>query len=206
MSEWLKELIAAIGGGSVVLIGLLTIFKSIFLKLFESGIETSFEKNIEKYRNRLSRSTKAYEILLDKEFSYYSSLDPYLAKLVPLIQDLVYYTDFSQQMDEENRKTRYKEKMLEYLEMIPKIKNDVVLYQPYIPNNVFVEVTQLVKLSQDNMTFWHEVANKLFYKQDSSIDTIKAEQISESVLKQIGIIEMEIKRRLLQLSEQESHS
>ena len=206
MPEWLKELIAAIGGGSVVLIGLLTIFKSIFLKLFESGIETSFEKNIEKYRNRLSRSTKAYEILLDKEFSYYSSLDPYLAILVPLIQDLVYYTDFSQQMDEENRKTRYKEKMLEYLEMIPKIKNDVVLYQPYIPNNVFVEVTQLVKLSQDNMTFWHEVANKLFYKQDSSIDTIKAEQISESVLKQIGIIEMEIKRRLLQLSEQESHS
>ncbi len=201
MPEWLKELIAAIGGGSVVLVGLLTIFKNLFIKYFETGIESSFEKNIEKYRNKLSRSTRAYEILLDKEFSYYSSLDPYLAKLVPLIQDLVYYSDCSQQMEEDNRKSRYKEKMLEYLEMIPKIKNDVVLYQPYIPNDIFVEVTQLVKTSQDNIHFWHEIANKLFYEPNASIDTQKAERISESVLKQIGKIEMVIKRRLSQLSE-----
>ena len=201
MPEWLKELIAAIGGGSVVLLGLLTIFKNTFLKFLETGIESSFEKSIEKYRNKLSRSTRAYEILLEKELSYYSSLDQYLAKLVPLIQDLAYYSDYSQPMEKDNRKLRYKEKLLEYLEIIPKIKNDVVLYQPYIPNDVFIEVTQLVKTSQENLTFWDEVANKLFYEPDTLIDTQKAEHISESVLKQIGTIEMVIKRRLSQLSE-----
>ena len=44
MPEWLKDLLVAIGGGSIVLIGILTIFKQLFLKLFETGIETSFEK------------------------------------------------------------------------------------------------------------------------------------------------------------------
>lgn len=62
MPEWLKDLLVAVGGGSVVLVGILTIFKNLFLKLFETGIEASFEKNLEKYKNRLSRSTKAYEI------------------------------------------------------------------------------------------------------------------------------------------------
>ena len=81
MPEWLKDLLVAIGGGSVVLIGILTIFKQLFLKLFETGIEVSFEKNMEKYRNKLSRSTKAYEILLDKELGFYNVLDPYFATL-----------------------------------------------------------------------------------------------------------------------------
>ena len=44
MPEWIKDLLVAIGGGSVVLVGILTIFKNLFLKLFETGIEASFEK------------------------------------------------------------------------------------------------------------------------------------------------------------------
>ena len=48
MQEVLKELIAAVGGGAVVLVGVLTIFKKLFLKLFETGIESTFEKELEK--------------------------------------------------------------------------------------------------------------------------------------------------------------
>ena len=43
MNEWLKSLLAAVGGGTVVLVGVFTIFK----KLFESGMEASFEKSLE---------------------------------------------------------------------------------------------------------------------------------------------------------------
>ena len=71
MPEWIKDLLVAIGGGSVVLIGILTIFKNLFLKLFETSIEASFEKSLEKYRNQLSRSTRAYEILLEREMWFY---------------------------------------------------------------------------------------------------------------------------------------
>ena len=50
MPEWIKDILMAIGGGSVVLIGILTIFKQLFIKSFETGIETVFQKNMEKYR------------------------------------------------------------------------------------------------------------------------------------------------------------
>lgn len=36
MAEWLKSLIVSIGGGTVVLVGILTIFKRLLIKLFES--------------------------------------------------------------------------------------------------------------------------------------------------------------------------
>lgn len=48
MPEWLERLLTAIGGGTVVLVGILTIFKSLIIKLFETGIESSLEKNLEK--------------------------------------------------------------------------------------------------------------------------------------------------------------
>ena len=43
MPEWLKNLLAAAGGGTVVLVGLFTIFKGLLVRFFETGIETSFE-------------------------------------------------------------------------------------------------------------------------------------------------------------------
>ncbi len=91
MPEWFESLLAAIGGGTVVLVGILTIFKGLLVKLFETGIESSFEKNIEKFRNKLERSTRAYEILLDREMRFYEKLEPIVAELVPLEHDLLYY-------------------------------------------------------------------------------------------------------------------
>ena len=52
MPDWLSDLVLAVGGGSVVLIGILTVFKKLFIKFFETGIESSFEKNIEKFKNK----------------------------------------------------------------------------------------------------------------------------------------------------------
>ena len=82
MPEWLESLLTAIGGGTVVLVGVLTIFKGLLIKLFETGIESSFEKNLEKFRNKLERSTKAYEILLEREMRFYEKLEPITAELV----------------------------------------------------------------------------------------------------------------------------
>ena len=88
MQEVLKELIAAVGGGAVVLVGVLTIFKKLFLKLFETGIESTFEKELEKYRNKLSRADRAFEILLNREMHYYEKIKPIFAEIVPLEHDL----------------------------------------------------------------------------------------------------------------------
>ena len=46
MYQWLKELLIAISGGSIVLVGMLTILKGLFVKFFTNVIDSSFgEKN-----------------------------------------------------------------------------------------------------------------------------------------------------------------
>ena len=88
MPEWIKELIIAIGGGATATISILLIVKSLLSKIIDKAIETSFEKSTIKFTNKLDRSTKAYEQLLNKEFEFYEKIDPYMATLVPLVQDL----------------------------------------------------------------------------------------------------------------------
>lgn len=196
MPEWLESLLAAVGGGTVVLVGIFTIFKNLLIKLLETGLESTFEKNIEKYRNKLSRSTKAFEVLLEKEFTYYSTLDPHLATLVPLIQDLVYYADMSNEMELGYRQAQYKENFLQYLKMIPEIKNDVVLYQPYIPQDIFEEVSELIGFMQRDLAFWSESGKVIFEEIKEAIDLNQAKMISDQVLLHIAAVEMEIKKRL----------
>lgn len=202
MPEWIKNLLVAIGGGSVVLIGILTIFKQLFLKLFETGIESSFEKHMEKYKNKLSRSTTAYEILLNKELGFYNALDPYFATLVPLVQDLVYDSDMTKEIELSFRQLHYKQNLLKYLEVIPKLKNDIVLYQSYVPTEVFTECSNLVQLLQKDLEYWSTIGKILFEQSSETINHNKAEEISNSILFQISLIESIIKKRLTELSSQ----
>ncbi len=201
MPDWLKELIVAIGGGTVVLIGVLTIFKSLLIKLFETGIESSFEKSIEKFRNQLSRSTRAYEIMLDKEFGYYSALDPYLARLVPLVQDLVYYSNMSEELEPSIREEHFKENLIAFLNMIPEMKNDVVLFQPYIPEQVFIAVSNLIGEMQKDLNFWNDTKNVIFGMTEEKVDLQKAQNIRDTLLLCIASIEIAIKKRLTQLTQ-----
>lgn len=200
MPEWFNDLIIAIGGGTVVLVGALTICKNLLIKFFETGIESSFEKNLEKYRNQLSRSTKAFEILLEKEFNYYSTLDPHLATLAPLVQDLVYYADMSNEMELEYRQRQYKENMKTFLEIIPKMKNESVLFQPYIPNQVWIEVSHLIGSMQRDLSLWNQVGNVIFGEDEKNIDLQRARTICDDILLHIATVETVIKKRLTQLS------
>ena len=123
MPEWLESLLAAIGGGTVVLVGVLTIFKGLLVKLFETGIEASFEKNLEKFKNHLDRSTRAYEILLDREMRFYEKLEPITAELVPLEHDLLYYLKYDEVADRESQCEAFREHFTRYCELIKDLKN-----------------------------------------------------------------------------------
>jgi len=198
--ELLEKFLIAVGGGATALIAVLTVFKSMFLKVFEKTIDTTLEKTIEKYRNKLNRSTIAYELLLKKEFEFYEKIDPNLATLVPLVQDLVYCAIGNEGIDEPAQCEEYKKHFLVYLEMIPKMKNEIVLHQPYIPQNVFATVSVLIGEMQKGLKFWYEVSKSLFGENDNSIDKMKAEEIKDAVLMCVASIEVVIKKRLTELS------
>lgn len=200
MQEWVKELLIAIGGGATVTVALLTVLKSIVSKIVDKAIDTSFEKSTIKLTNKLERTTKAYEILLRKEFDYYEKLDPYMADLVPLVQDLEYWATNAQEGDSHNAKEKYRENMLAYLKMIPEIKNDSVLFQPYIPANVFEAVAVLLNNMQSDLQYLSFVGEVLYEKTDGEIDTNKLKDISDKVLLSVALIEIRVKNRLAELS------
>ena len=200
MPEWVKELLIAIGGGATVTIALLTILKSIVSKIVDKAIDTSFEKSTIKFSNKLERTTKAYEILLKKEFDYYEKVDPYMATLVPLVQDLAHWATKSQEGDPNIAKEKYRELLLKYLKMIPEIKNDSVLFQPYVPVGIFEAVTVLLKNMQADLQFLELEGEILFGKTEGEIDTDKLKEISDKVLMSVALIETRVKNRLTELS------
>lgn len=199
--EMLEKFLIAIGGGTTALIAMLTILKPIFLKVFDKAIDSTFDKNIEKFRNKLSRTTSAYEILLKKEFDFYEKLDPHLATLVPLIQDLVYYAKGDDGIGHSTQCEKYREHLLTYLKMTPDLKNTTILYQPYVPKNVWTTVISLVSEMQKEFEFWEETRKSLFGLIELPINVQKAEEVSSSIVMQIVVVQTKIKNRLTELSE-----
>ncbi len=200
MPEWLKELLISIGGGSIV-VGVFCIgLKTVILKIVDKAVDTSFEKSTLKLSNKLERTTKAYEILLKKELDYYEKLDPYLARIIPLVQDLKYNVDKFQNNNDENARDRYRELCLEYIAMIPEIKNYILMFQAYIPENIFEATTVLVKNMQSDLQYLSFVGKVLYGNNDGSVDLKKIEAIIDKVLKSVALVESQIKNRLVELS------
>ena len=200
MPEWLESLLVAIGGGTVVLVGVLTIFKGLLVKLFETGIEASFEKNLEKFKNHLDRSTRAYEMLLDREMRFCEKLEPITAELVPLEHDLLYYLKYDEDADRERQCEAFREHFKRYCELIKDLKNENLIHQSYIPQEVFNAFTSVVKQMQDDMPLWFDMAKFLFAGEYDKIDYGKCETTIDTLLMQLAFAETMVRKRLKQLS------
>lgn len=200
MPEWLESLLAAVGGGAVVLVGMLTIFKGLLVKLLEIGIESSFEKNLEKFKNNLNRSTRAYEMLLDREMRFYEKLEPIGAELVPLEHDLLYYLKYDEQADRERQCEDFREHFKRYCELTRDLKNENLIHQSYIPQEIFNAFTSVVKQMQDDMSLWFDMAKFLFSGEYNKIDYEKCRKTVDILLMKLALAETMVHKRLKQLS------
>lgn len=196
----MKNLLTAIGGGTVVLVGMLTIFKGLLIKLFEAGIESSFEKNIEKFKNKLERSTRAYEILLEREMRFYEKLEPLVAELVPLIHDLRYYLETHEELELEKECEMFRSHFKRYCELIKIFKNENLVHHSYIPQDIFDAFTALVKQMQDDLPWWFNSAKLIFDGKYDHIDCDKGEELVDILLMKLAFAETMVRKRLKQLS------
>lgn len=200
MFEWVKEFIIALGGGTAALILVLTVFKGLFVKFFESGIETSFAKNLERFKNKLERSTRAYEILLDREMRFYENIEPIVAELIPLEHDLLYYLKHHEGAEREKECEAFRESFKQYGELAKTLKNENLIHHTYIPQEVFSAFTAVVKQMQDDAHYWFDMAKLLFAGEYDKIDYDKGKTTVETLLKLLAIAETSVKERLQQLS------
>lgn len=200
MPEWLGGLFTAIGGGTVVLVGILTIFKSLVIKLFETGIESSFEKNLEKFKNNLDRSTRAYEIILDREMRFYKDLEPITAELIPIEHDLLYYLKRNEESDYEKQCEAFKTNFKRHCQLVVELKKSTLIHHSYIPQDVFDAFTSVVKQMQDAMSWWRDMAKLLSIGEYSKIDYKKCERVIDDFLKKLSFAETMVLKRLKELS------
>lgn len=203
MPEWLKSILAAFGGGTVVLVGMMTIFKGLFIKFFESSIESSFEKSIEKFKNKLERSTRAYEILLDREMRFYDHIDPIIAQLILVMRDLEDSLRYDPTSNREEQYNAFRKYFLQYCELLKQLKNEALLHQAYLSTDIFTAVTNVVKLMQDGLLYWRDIAIALSNGEYDKIDSEKNEHLGDELRAQISCVELLIQKRLRQLSGEE---
>lgn len=201
MPEWLKNLLIAIGGGSVVLAGAMTIFKSLFLKFFETGIESSFEKKLEKYRNELMRSTKAYEMLLLHELKFYEKVEIILSEMTTSVQDMGYYLENNDFVSHDVVYKVYVDRLRNYVDHYRSLKNTMITYQPYITSPLCTAITEFGIQTQDDLTFWLEIKNILSDGNCGEADYAKAEKIINDFITMITEIGIIIRDRLTKLSQ-----
>lgn len=203
MPAWIETTLAAIGGGAVVLVGCLTVLKGLFVKLFETGIEASFEKKMEKYKNKLDRSTRAYEILLDREMRFYERTEPIIAELLPLESDFVYCVKPDKGWPRTEQCETLRANIMRYCELLKMLKNEIALHQVYIPNELMLAFTLVVKQMQTDLPFWADIIHAVFEKPDADVDTDKAQATADALLMLIARAEMAVKQRLQELSGEE---
>lgn len=200
MPEVIRDLIIAAGGGATVVIGIFTVFKGLMIKLFEKGIESSFEKSLVKFKNNIERSTRAYDILLNREMRFYEKLEPIIAELVPLEHDLLYYLQDDNNIDRKSQCESSREKFKRYSKLIIDLKNESLIHQSYIPEDVFHAFSSIVNQMQNDLDFWFEGTEHLFAGEYDKIDYNKGEAVINRLLAKLTIAQTLVRSRLEKLS------
>ncbi len=194
MQDWLKEMLELVGGISVVVCTTLVFCKGIFQKYIYTQIEKSAEKELERAKNTFSRSFIAYEILLKKELEYYESIDKIYAEVIVDVQDVGFYSIENQDVKKESICENIKEVSLRLLQAIKDLKNLNLLYQVYVPMEIFDVTGQVVIALQDNCKLMAKTAANVF--EGKECDEEKIKKFIKSVLSQIALSNTLIKTRL----------
>lgn len=197
--ENINELIVGFCGGTISATIILIFLNIIINKTIEKGIDTVFEKNLEKYRNKIQRSTSAFEIILNKELDFYANIDSIISEMIVLIQDLSDVTLNTHNYDNNTRHSKLKEYFMIYLDTIPKLKHLLLLNQSYIPMSISDSATKIVTELQNNMTYFGDIISSLAENQEPTNDINEANNIKDTVLMQIAVLNSEIQKRLKEL-------
>ena len=199
MPEWIKDIIVAVSGGSIALLGILTIFKQLIYKSFETGIETILQKNVEKYRDQLSRSSRAYEMILNKEMDFYEKVDLIFAKLVPLSHSIKRCFDNEEHFESEKNSQCFWMYLQKYSELYDQLKTAILIHQAYIPEEILLSYTALSKTMYDDTILLLELG-KTTFDDGNDVDEKMFQALFDNFWKVLVIPSALVKKRLQNLS------
>ena len=200
MKTFFKDLLIELGGTISIIIACLLFFKNVLKKYIDTIIESSADKSIEKLKNKYSRTLTAYDILLKKEFEYYEKIDCVFADLIVDIQDFKSSTINEFGFDIEKRFDIAKSTGLKLLETIINLKKFSLLYQSYIPDNIFNYSMSIIEELQENCDLISDSLKFLGDKQEDKLNLNAIKDFTSKILLLIANTEVSIKTRLQDLS------
>ena len=200
METFFKDLLIEQGGTISIIIACLLFFKNILKKYIDTIIESSADKSIEKLKNKYSRTLTAYDILLKKEFEYYEKIDCIFADLIVDIQDFKSSTINEFGFDIKKRFDIAKSTGLKLLETIINLKKFSLLYQSYIPDNIFDYSMSIIGELQENCDLISDSLKLLGDKQEDKLNLNAIKDFTSKILLLIANTEVSIKTRLQDLS------
>ena len=199
MPEWIKDIIVAMGGGSIALLGILPLFKQLVIKSCETGIETIFQKNIEKYREQLSRSSRSYDMILNKEMDFYEKVDSIFAELVPLVHSIKRCFDNEEHYESEKNAQCFWIYLKQYSELYDKLKTTILIHQAYIPEGILLSYTTLAKTMYDDTISLLELG-KTTFDEGNKVDEKMLQSMYDNFMNVLVIPSALVKERLQTLS------
>lgn len=134
----------------------------------------------ELYKDDLSRASVARALILDREVRYFDEVDKILAELIPLMHDM------ADSVSAHRFAKRDKKVLLRYLEIIPELKNVLLVYEPYIDRCVWLSMRDLVVRLQDDMAGWSDACKKLSSRTIDEEDVEWSQKTRDEVLRRIA--------------------
>ncbi len=194
----IEQVLALCGGISMIVFLTIKFCKQIIEKYIHTQIENSANKELEKIKNDLSRSLSAYEILLNKELEYYQKIDKIYAQLAVDICDIDFYSTDAKEMDTSDRNKYVEEVVLRILQSIKDLKNLNLVFQVYVPIEIFNITGDVYAYLQDNCDLMKDIVLAVFDRKECDVTEI--EKFKDKSISLICLANATIRNRLENLS------
>lgn len=200
--DFLKELFFTTASSIGVILILLKMGKGALQKIIEKVIESTAEKSIAKYTNTLQRRTSAYELLLNKEFSYYDSISKSVSTIIISVQEFSLYLTLTDSFHDDFSQNKARELAISIAETLLILRRDCLMYQLYIPAHIKDTSYEIMDSLQSYIPISTKSYHALIDGSFSSEILSDVRQHENDVLSKCEKLNVLIKNRLEELSKE----
>ena len=179
VNNWIDNIVNWFGN-AVVLIVLMPFFKGILKHFFETIIKSVYEKNLEQFKDNLYRSTRAYELLLDREMKFCDEVHEDMVELARLQYELRVSLDRDSKLN--TSIDEFIQQYKKYTELFISIKNKVLVNRLYIPKEIIESFLEFIRQIEINHKFWFEIAEIILNNRYDSINKADCEKMINSFI------------------------
>ena len=131
---------------------------------------------------------------------FYERMDQILAELIPLMHTMKYCMEESDASEHLTKCEEFKDSFSKYTDLYDQIRNETLIHQSYLPENILLSSNMVVKKMHDDLNFWINTAKAFFEQKYEDIDDATIQEVLTDLFKTIAVMEVHIKKRLEELS------